>query len=89
MNAPEQLTIDKLPDVQSETDARAVKIEKVGIRGLKYPLDVSVGNCKFSSIGTLDMTVSLAANIKGTHMSRFIEVLRDYKQPINYHLGQQ
>ncbi|OUV03409.1 MAG: GTP cyclohydrolase I FolE2 [Betaproteobacteria bacterium TMED82] len=84
MNAPEQLTIDKLPDVQSETDARAVKIEKVGIRGLKYPLDVSVGNCKFSSIGTLDMTVSLAANIKGTHMSRFIEVLRDYKQPINH-----
>jgi GTP cyclohydrolase I len=83
MNAPEQRSVSQLPDVQSESDPRAIDIQKVGIRGIKHPLKIKSQKETFWSVVQADMTVSLDANVKGTHMSRFIEVLQEHKTPIS------
>ena len=65
-----------LRDVQNEKDERNVPIDMVGIRGLKYPivvLDRAKG--RQSTVGTFDLFVDLPRDFRGTHMSRFVEVL--------------
>lgn len=53
-----------------------MKIDKVGVRGLRYPIEVLDKACvKQHTIATFDITVDLPHNFKGTHMSRFVEVL--------------
>lgn len=72
MNAPEKIT---LHDVQSQLDSRNIRIDAVGIKGMRYPVTIQVGEKLVQTIATLSMTVGLAAIAKGTHMSRFIELL--------------
>lgn len=79
MNAPEQFSKAPLPDVQSEADKRAIEIQKVGIRGLKHPISILTQEGTQNTVATVDMTVSLEASVKGTHMSRFVEVFQDHK----------
>lgn len=65
-----------LADIQSSPDYRNIDIDKVGIRDIRYPillLDRSKGTQH--SIGTFTLTVDLPHAFKGTHMSRFVEVL--------------
>lgn len=73
MNAPEKFF---LPDVQATADVRALAIDRVGIKGVRYPLRVvdATGHVQHT-VATLAMDVALAPTVKGTHMSRFIEVL--------------
>ena len=67
-----------IKDVQSETDDRILNLDKVGIKGLKYPISVQNKSGNYiNTVGTFDMMVNLPHHIKGTHMSRFIEVLND------------
>jgi GTP cyclohydrolase FolE2 len=74
MNAPERLF---LPDIQSMPDHRAIAIDRVGIRGLRHPIKVAALNrVAIATIATVDMSVALPAALKGTHMSRFLEVLQ-------------
>lgn len=73
MNAPERIAV--LPDIQSQADSRELAIEAVGISGVRYPVTILSGKNRLTTIATWSMTVGLAANIKGTHMSRFIELL--------------
>jgi GTP cyclohydrolase IB len=66
----------KLRDKQSERDHRELRVDKVGVRGLRFPIQVrdkarSVQN----TVATIGMFVDLPKEFKGTHMSRFIEVL--------------
>jgi GTP cyclohydrolase I len=66
----------KLHDKQSERDHRQLRIDKVGVRQLRFPIQVrdkarSIQN----TIATIGMFVDLPKEFKGTHMSRFIEVL--------------
>jgi GTP cyclohydrolase I len=66
----------KLDDKQSEPDHRELRIDKVGVRGLRFPIQVrdkarSVQN----TVATIGMFVDLPKEFKGTHMSRFVEVL--------------
>jgi GTP cyclohydrolase I len=66
----------KLHDKQSERDDRELRIDKVGVRGLRFPIQVrdrarSVQN----TVATIGLFVDLPKEFKGTHMSRFIEVL--------------
>lgn len=69
-----------LHDLQSEPDLRGIRIDKVGIRHLQIPIKVrDRGNLIQETIGTFDASIELADNIKGTHMSRFVEVLHDQK----------
>ena len=74
MNAPERLFL--LPDVQSIADTRRLAIQNVGIKGLRYPLllQTTAGE-HLSTVATLAMTVGLPPQVKGTHMSRFVELL--------------
>ena len=73
MNAPEKFF---LPDVQSSADHRALVIQRVGVRGLRYPMSIrDVDGHVQHTVAALEMTVGLPADVKGTHMSRFVELL--------------
>lgn len=81
MNAPEKFF---LPDVQASHDARALAIQHVGVRGLRYPLSVSDGDGHVQhTVATIEMTVGLPPEVKGTHMSRFVEILEAEREALN------
>jgi len=66
----------KLHDKQSERDYRELRIDKVGVRGLRFPIQVrDKARALQNTIATIGMYVDLPKEFKGTHMSRFIEVL--------------
>jgi GTP cyclohydrolase I len=66
----------KLHDKQSEPDHRELRIDKVGVRGLRFPIQIRDKAHRFqNTIATIGMFVDLPKEFKGTHMSRFIEVL--------------
>ena len=65
-----------IADVQSMADTREIAIDRVGIKSLRHPIRVVGSNGEIKhSVATFDMTVRLAHDIKGTHMSRFGEIL--------------
>jgi len=65
-----------LHDKQSERDHRKIRIDKVGVRGLRFPIQVRDKERAIqNTIATIGMFVDLPHEFKGTHMSRFIEVL--------------
>ncbi len=66
----------KLQDKQSEPDFRELRIDKVGVRGLRFPITVKdKEHTVQNTVATIGMFVDLPKEYKGTHMSRFIEVL--------------
>jgi GTP cyclohydrolase I len=66
----------KLDDKQSERDHRELRINKVGVRGLKFPIQVrDKAHSVQNTVATIGMFVDLPKEFKGTHMSRFVEVL--------------
>lgn len=66
----------RLHDKQSERDHRDLRIDKVGVRGLRFPIQVrDKAHSVQNTIATIGMYVDLPKEFKGTHMSRFIEVL--------------
>ena len=66
----------KLHDKQSEPDHRQLRIDKVGVRGLRFPIQVrDKAHAVQNTVATIGMFVDLPKEFKGTHMSRFIEVL--------------
>jgi len=72
-----------IEDIQQRYDYRQIDINKVGIKGIQYPiqvLDKTVGIQH--TIGDFNMYVSLPHRFKGTHMSRFVEVLNKYHNKI-------
>ncbi len=65
-----------LHDKQSERDHRELPIDKVGVRGLRFPVQVrDKARAVQNTVATIGMFVDLPKEFKGTHMSRFIEVL--------------
>ncbi|MDR2877859.1 MAG: GTP cyclohydrolase FolE2 [Chromatiales bacterium] len=72
-----------IADVQSSPDLRQIPIDKVGIRHLRHPVrvkDRSGGDQH--TIATFNMYVDLPHNFKGTHMSRFVELLNSHEREI-------
>ena len=66
----------KLHDQQSEPDYRELRIDKVGVRGLRFPVQVrDKAHSLQNTVAMIGMFVDLPKEFKGTHMSRFIEVL--------------
>ncbi|MEO5732685.1 MAG: GTP cyclohydrolase FolE2 [Rubrivivax sp.] len=61
-----------IPDTQSEADHRHVAIQRVGIKDVRYPLLLQVGGAVQPTVGTWTLDVALPAEVKGTHMSRFV-----------------
>jgi GTP cyclohydrolase IB len=81
MNAPEKLIL--LPDVQSQADGRDLPIQAVGVSGIRYPVTVLSGAQPSSTIARLSLTVGLPAHVKGTHMSRFVELIESPRTPLD------
>ncbi len=75
----------RLPDVQALADSRALAIDNVGIKGIRFPITVRTFDGRTQpSVAEFDMYVGLAAELKGTHMSRFIELLEASTAPLDY-----
>ncbi len=75
-----------LEDVQSRPDDRQLPIEEVGISGFRYPVGVwdQQGGSQ-STVAELSVSVDLRADVKGAHMSRFVEVLHDCARELSPH----
>lgn len=74
-----------LSDKQSEPDHRELPIDKVGVRGLRFPVQVRDRNSDSlqSTVATVGLFVNLPKEFKGTHMSRFVEVLNAHGSVIH------
>jgi GTP cyclohydrolase I len=66
-------------DIQSQKDLRNIEIEKVGVKNIKYPIIVEDRENKLqNTVADIDIFVDLPHDHRGTHMSRFLEVLNSY-----------
>jgi GTP cyclohydrolase I len=71
-------------DIQNRRDHRRVEINKVGVKEIRYPITVLDKKHRVQhTVGTVNMFVNLPHHFKGTHMSRFIEILNEYRGTIN------
>ncbi len=73
-----------MPDVQSSPDLRHLAIDRVGIKGIRHPVRVAdkSGGVQHT-VATFNMYVHLPHNFKGTHMSRFVEILHGQEREIS------
>lgn len=71
-------------DPQADCDHRHIGINRVGIKGLKYPGLIRDGLNEYSTIMTCDIAVSLKPELRGTHMSRMIELIEDLAQDLTF-----
>lgn len=68
-----------MQDKQSERDRRGVRIDRVGVKGLRYPIVVrDLAHKIQNTVATISMSVDLPHHFKGTHMSRFVEVMNEH-----------
>ena len=66
-------------DVQSQLDHRNINIDKVGVKDIRYPVAVmDKNNGVQNTVASINMYVNLPREFKGTHMSRFIEILNEF-----------
>jgi GTP cyclohydrolase I len=72
-----------MEDVQGSPDARDIAINRVGIRSLKHPVAFSDRSGVQHTVATFDMSVALSPELKGTHMSRFIDILNGQSSAIS------
>lgn len=69
-------TVSSLKDTQKERDTRNIRIDRVGVKELMYPVELrDKSHVSQHTIARIAMTVDLPHHFKGTHMSRFLEVL--------------
>ena len=83
MNRPETPSrLMPIPDVQSSRDERHLAIDRVGIRGLRYPLSFADGEGGVHmTVATCGVYVVLPEEHKGTHMSRLVALLEERATP--------
>ena len=75
-----------IPDIQAKQDTRKLAIDQVGIREIRHPVKVrDRAHGDQYTVATFNMYVGLPHNFKGTHMSRFVEVLNDHENVISVH----
>ena len=73
-----------MKDVQNQLDDRKIAIDKVGVKNIRYPITVlDRKNGTQRTVASINMYVNLPHQYKGTHMSRFIEVLSEHRENIN------
>jgi GTP cyclohydrolase IB len=77
------LNLMSIPDVQSTVDTRRLSIQRVGVKGVRYPITIATPAGTLPTVGTWNMYVHLPDDQKGTHMSRFIGLLEDNRTPLN------
>jgi len=81
MNTRDQVA---MPDVQGSADKRKIAIDKVGVKSIRHPVRVAEkGGGVQHTIAIFNMYVGLPHQFKGTHMSRFLEILNAYEREIS------
>ena len=71
----------QLKDIQNQNDKRGIDIQKVGVNGVEVPLLIERKNAGSQMVSAkARLSVTLPHNYRGTHMSRFVEILSDYSQ---------
>jgi len=76
-------TMSTIPDVQGRADTRQLAINKVGIKDIRHPIIVKDRSEGVQhTIAQFDMYVFLPHQFKGTHMSRFVQILNDHEKEI-------
>lgn len=76
--------MSSMPDMQKSFDARNIAIDKVGVKDIRYPIVVLDKNrLQQHTVARVNMYVDLPHHFKGTHMSRFIEILNQYHGEIS------
>ena len=76
--------VPAMPDVQSDADSREIAIDKVGIKSIRHPVRIADKTQGVQhTIATFNMYVFLPHNFKGTHMSRFVEILNNHEREIS------
>ena len=75
--------LHEIPDVQSAPDSRKLAIDKVGIKAIRHPIQIQqrAGGVQHT-IANFNMYVGLPHHFKGTHMSRFVEILNAHEREI-------
>ena len=87
MNVPNQpakkASVTSIEDVQSSADTRRIPINKVGIKDIRHPIRIKerTGG-EQHTVANFSMYVHLPQDFKGTHMSRFVEILNNYEREI-------
>ena len=75
--------ISNIPDIQSSKDTRHISIDKVGIKDIKHPVVVKDRSGREQhTVANFNMYVNLPDQYKGTHMSRFVEILNNHEYEI-------
>lgn len=73
-----------MKDIQSQEDHRRINIKKVGVKTISYPVTVlDKAKSRQQTIATVNMYVNLPHHFKGTHMSRFVEILNQFHGAID------
>jgi GTP cyclohydrolase I len=72
-----------IPDTQSEPDERRLAIQRVGVKDVRYPLQLRIGTAILPTVAQWDLDVTLPAEQKGTHMSRFVAWLDALEAPLD------
>ena len=73
-----------MKDIQSQEDHRRINIKKVGVKTISYPVTVlDKARSRQHTIATVNMYVNLPHHFKGTHMSRFVEILNRFHGAID------
>ena len=73
-----------MEDIQNSKDYRNIDIDQVGVKGIRYPitvLDKDMGEQQ--TVAEINMYVNLPRYYKGTHMSRFVEILNEHSRRIS------
>jgi GTP cyclohydrolase I len=88
MTSPNRINVEKLPidDVQGSPDSRKLAIDKVGVKDIRHPVRVrDRSGGEQHTVASFNMYVELPHNFKGTHMSRFVEILNQHEKEISVH----
>jgi len=72
-----------IPDTQSERDERHLAIQRVGVKDVRYPIELRIGRTVLPTVAQWDLDVALPAEQKGTHMSRFVAWLDAIETPLD------
>ena len=76
--------VEALTDLQNSRDHRNIEIDKVGVKNIRYPITVlDRAHGRQQTVATINMYVNLPQEFKGTHMSRFIEILNEYRGEVH------
>ena len=73
-----------MKDIQNQEDHRRINIKKVGVKTISYPIKVrDKAHSRQDTVASVNMYVNLPHHFKGTHMSRFVEILNRYHEAID------